>query len=98
MNTDEKLIGIVQQGKFHIFSPASAKGKSVRLAKMSIMAAMLPEHDEIDLTKHENKVLMVSSHHCDDDWGYSAEIVEEAGPILTAVVQVVFDPSEVPGA
>jgi hypothetical protein len=48
-----------------------------------------PEAQEIDLKKHEGKAIMVRGRY-GGGWIYSAEIIDLAGPILSALVQKVF--------
>lgn len=50
----------------------------------------LPESAELDLTPYEGKAVMVSGRDGGAGWVYSAQVVDEAGPILTAVVYQVF--------
>jgi hypothetical protein len=47
-----------------------------------------PETGEIDLTPYEGQAIMVRGVSGDGDtWIYAAEIIDTAGPILTAVVE-----------
>ena len=56
---------------------------------MPMQAALPPEAQEIDLKKHEGKAIMVVGR-CSGDWIYSAEIIDLASPIVTALVKKVF--------
>jgi hypothetical protein len=51
--------------------------------------AMPPEARELNLAEYEGQAIMVCGHD-GGGWIYSAEIIDVAGPILTAVVQQVF--------
>ena len=86
MNGNDLFLGIVQDGKFHSLSPKTA---SVRLTGISMQAAVAPESQELHLTEYEGSAVMVRGHD-GGGWIYSAEIVDKAGPILTAVVREVF--------
>lgn len=44
------------------------------------------------MTKYEGQAIMVRGHD-GGNWLYSAEVIDQAGPILTAVVQQVFSQS-----
>lgn len=44
-----------------------------------------PESTELDLTEYEGKAIMVRGHSS-GEWIYSAEVIDQARPILTAVV------------
>jgi hypothetical protein len=48
-----------------------------------------PDAREIDLAEYEGRAIMVSGHD-DGSWIYSASVIDEAGPILTAVVEQLF--------
>jgi hypothetical protein len=48
-----------------------------------------PESREIDLLPYEGRVLVVRGHDS-GGWIYEAEIVEEGGPLLTALVEPTF--------
>lgn len=49
----------------------------------------MPEIAEIDLSKYQGKALIVLVRD-GDGWIYSAEVVDQVGPILAAVVQKLF--------
>ena len=89
MSANERILGLVQDGRFHILSPGRSKGIEARLTAMGMQAAIRPEMEEIDLAPHEGTALMVEGHD-GGGWIYSAKVIEEAGPILTAVVRQVF--------
>ena len=50
---------------------------------------MRPERAELDLTEYEGQAIMVRGLNA-GGWVYSAAVIDQAGPILTAVVQQVF--------
>lgn len=69
--------------------PTGMAVSSMRLTRMGMQAAAAPESQEIDLSPYEGKALMVQGQE-GSDWLYSAEVIDEAEPILTAVVQHIF--------
>ena len=87
---DEDYLGLVKDKKFLLLIPESESGNVVRLTEMPMQAAIPPEAQEIDLKKHEGKAIMVRGR-CGGGWIYSAEIIDLAGPILSALVQKVFN-------
>jgi hypothetical protein len=91
MNGNDQFLGIVQDGAFELMSPYSAPGGSVRLTAISMQAAVPPETAELDLSVYEGKAIMVRGHD-GGGWIYSAAVIDQAGPILTAAVQKVFGP------
>ncbi|MDO8586986.1 MAG: hypothetical protein Q7T82_08090 [Armatimonadota bacterium] len=85
---NEEMFGIVKGGEFHRLSPAGAGG-SARLTGMGMQEARPPESAEIRLEDYENRAIMIRGHDS-GGWIYSAEIIDHAGPILTAVVEKMF--------
>jgi hypothetical protein len=51
--------------------------------------SMPPEAQEISVKKHEGKAIMVKGRY-GGGWIYSTEMIDIAGPILSALVQKVF--------
>ena len=92
MGTSDQYLGIVQLGHLRILAPDKAAGESVRLTGIQMQEPAPPETKEIDLKPYEGRALMVGGHY-GGGWIYAAAIVEEAGPILTAVVKRVFGPN-----
>ena len=86
---DEDYLGLVKDKKLLILIPESESGNALRLTEMPMHAALPPEAQEIDLKKHEGKAIMVVGR-CSSDWIYSAEIIDLASPIVTALVKKVF--------
>jgi len=89
MNSNDQFLGIVQLGHFQILTPDRIADTSVRLTSMPMQAAQPPESKELDLTEYEGQAIMVRGHD-GGGWIYSAEVIDRAGPILTAVVRRVF--------
>lgn len=84
-----RFIGVVEMGEFLILDPPRPIGGTVSLTRIPMQAAQSPESDEIDLAGYEGRSIMVCGHE-DSGWIYSAKIIDQAGPILTAVVEKVF--------
>ncbi len=84
-----RFIGVVKGGEFVILDPPSPAGRTARLTRIPIQAARSPESDEIDLVGYEGRTIMVCGQE-DGGWIYSAKIVDQAGPIVTALVEKVF--------
>jgi hypothetical protein len=84
-----KVMGLVQNGRLRLSVPSGRLESSVRLTRIAPQAAESPESAEIDLSEYEGVALMVTG---DDQgaWIFSAEIIDKAGPILSAVVERLF--------
>ncbi len=89
MNGNEQFLGIVQNGAFQILVPQRLSGGSVRLTGIQMQESVPPESKELDLTEYEGKAIMVRGHDS-SGWIYSAEVIDQADPILTMVVRQVF--------
>jgi hypothetical protein len=85
----DQFLCIVKDGKITVLLPESQAGKVVRLTEMPMQAAIAPEVQEISVKKHEGKTIMVEGRSS-DGWIYSSELIDTAGPILSALVQKVF--------
>jgi hypothetical protein len=89
MNGDD-FLGIVQNGEFTPLVPDPGPiSVPIRLTGISMQESVPPESKELDLTEYEGKAIMVRGYG-GGGWIYSAEVIDQAGPILTAVVQQVF--------
>ncbi len=89
MNGNDQFLGIVKNGAFQLLAPHRPSGDSVRLTGIQMQESVPPETEELDLTKYEGQAIMAHGHD-GGGWIYSAEVIEQAGPILTMVVQKVF--------
>jgi hypothetical protein len=89
MNGRDQVLGIVENGRFKRLEPGGPLGDFLRLTSIQRQEARPPESGEVNLTEYEGKAIMVSGY-VDSGWVYSAAVIDEAGPILTAVVQKVF--------
>jgi hypothetical protein len=89
MREDDQFLGIVENGMFKLLHPDNLAGTSARLTGIQMQEATSPESREIDLSEFEGEAIMVQGHY-GGDWIYTAELVDEAGPILTVLVQKLF--------
>jgi hypothetical protein len=89
-----RLLGVVEDGKLIVLDPYYAPRGVVRLTAIPMVAAQPPVSGEVDLSGYEGRAIMVLGHD-GGGWVYSAEVVDQADPILTAVVRRVFQPEKV---
>ena len=89
MSGADLFLCTVKNGEIMVLLPESEAGNAVRLTEMPMQKAVAPEVQEISVKKHEGKAIMVEGHSS-GGWIYSAELIETAGPILSALVQKVF--------
>ncbi len=87
MNGNDQFIGIVQNGQFTSLVPPS--GGPLRLTGIPMQATQPPESAELDLAGYEGQAIMAQGYD-GGGWLYSAEVLDQAGPILTAVVRQLF--------
>ena len=90
MNGDSQFLCMVKDGKITVLYPESEARNVVRLTEMPLQAALPPEAQEISVKKHEGKAIMVEGRYS-GDWIYSTEMIDLAGPILSALVLKVFN-------
>ena len=86
MNGHDQFLGVVQNGTFHLLMPRQGEA---RLTTIQMQEAQSPEMNELDLTEYEGKAIMVRGYD-GGGWIYSAGVIDQAGPILTMVVQQLF--------
>jgi hypothetical protein len=92
MNSNDQFLGIVQLGQFQILAPEHAAGEFVRLTRIQMQEALPPEIKEVQLSQYEGQAIMVRGQYS-GKWICSAEVIDQAGPILTDVVRQVFGPT-----
>lgn len=91
----DKFLGIVQDGRFMILSPRPqcCTVRLTRIVKPASIAEELTASHEINLAEHEGKALMVTGVLPErKGWLYEANVIDQAGPILTEVVKEIFGP------
>jgi len=81
-----KVMGLVQNGEFRLSVPSGRPEPFARLTRITPQASEPPEADQIDLRQYEGSAIMVTGYD-GGAWIYSAVIIDQAGPILTAVVE-----------
>jgi hypothetical protein len=89
----EKLLGIVQDDRFSVLLPRSqcCTVKLTRIARPASIADELAASHEIDLAELEGRAIMVTGVLPErKGWLYEANVIDQAGPILTEVVKETF--------
>lgn len=89
MNENNQFLGIVKNGQLQLLQPEDLTGTTVWLTRIQMQEARSEDSAEIDLTEYEGKAIIVRGHQS-GEWIYSAEVTDQAGPILAAVVQKLF--------
>jgi hypothetical protein len=90
----DTFLGLVQDSRFTVLVPEAAHCCSVRLTRLEQPA--IPETEavithELNLSQYEGRAIMVRGSLPEyKGWLYEAQIVDEASPILTAVVNKIF--------
>jgi hypothetical protein len=85
----DQIIGMVRDGEFLPLEPRQGLG-SLRLTSIRMMEARSPESGELHLEDYEGSVIMIRSQGSGGGWLYAARIVDQAGPILSAVALRIF--------
>lgn len=86
MNKDGQFLGMVENRKFQLLLPETLAGTSFRLTSVRVQEAVSPESREINLAEYEREAILIQGRES-GEWIYSAELIDEAGPILTLLVQ-----------
>jgi hypothetical protein len=89
MNNRIQFVGVVKDRKFYVLAPKMEQGGPSRLTTISLVEAVAPEAKEIDLSKYEGKAIAVLGVG-GGKWISSAEVVDEAGAIVAAIMAKVF--------
>ncbi|REL24483.1 hypothetical protein DYD21_17970 [Rhodohalobacter sp. SW132] len=89
MSQSSNFLGIIKKGQFHVLDPPQAVGKSLRFTSMSMQESRRPESAELDLKEFEGSAVLIRGHG-DSGWVYSAEMIDQATPIVTELVRRVF--------
>lgn len=83
------FLGVVKNGKFHSFSPMGVFDDPLTLTNVGMVEARPPEAGILSLSRYEGCAIMVQGRG-GGKWIYRARIVDNAGPIVTAIVQHIF--------
>jgi hypothetical protein len=89
MNRNDKYLGVVHDGKFQQLLPVPGPGDRTRFTGIQVQQAVTPERGELELSTYEGSAIMIHGHD-HGKWVFSAEVFDEAGSILTAMVQEMF--------
>jgi methylaspartate ammonia-lyase len=87
MDNNIQFLGIVKDGRLHIFVPRTESAEAVRLTEDSMVVGR--EIVEMDICKYEGMAIAVKGYG-GGDWVYSAEIIDQAGPIVAVLLAKVF--------
>ena len=91
----ELFLGLARNGEFEPLAPRALPGFAVRLTSMPMQAAQPPESEEIDLTPHEGRCLVLRGHD-GGGWIYSARVVARFGSLPTAALRWLFGHGDTP--
>lgn len=86
MNSTIEMMGMVRNGRFKPSVPSGRLELYARLTRISPHTSQSPESGEIDIRDFEGRAIMVRGYD-HGAWIYEAEIIDTAGPILSAVVE-----------
>jgi hypothetical protein len=89
----EKFLGIVENSRFSILMPRPqcCTVKLTRISKPASIAEELVASHEINLSEYEGKAIMVTGALPEHKgWLYEANVIDQAGPILSEVVKETF--------
>jgi hypothetical protein len=79
----ERLLGIVRNGEFLVLRKKGPTGNPLRLTTIMITEARAPV--QLNLTEYEGRAILVSGY-TSGGFVYQANIVDRAGPIVTATI------------
>ena len=91
----DKFLGLVQDGRFMILMPRPqcCTVRLTRIVKPASIAEELTASHEINLAEYEGRAIMVTGVLPErKGWLYEANVIDQAGPILTEVVKETFGP------
>ncbi len=89
MNNKKQFVGVVKDGKFYVLAPRMEREGPNRLTTIFMNEGVAPEAKEINLGKYEGKAIAIKGYG-GDGWIYSAEVVDEEGTIMAALMAKVF--------
>ncbi len=95
MSNREQFLGMVRKGVFYILAPQGFENRPMRLTGIHITADADPDAEEIDLSDYEDRVIVINGHpRGSSSWIYSAEVAEEAGPVVSNFLETYFSEEE----
>lgn len=92
-NNNLQILGLVQDQVFKQLHPISKLNVQLRFTGNQPQESVPPESRELNLAEYEGRAIMIRGVD-QGGWIYSAEVIDTAGPIFTAVVEKLFKPSE----
>jgi hypothetical protein len=88
-----EFLGRVENGEFRILEPKEhcCTVRLTKLIKPSLLDEAAIEKHKIDLSTNEGMAIMVEGALGKEElWVYEANVVDRAGPILSALVRKIF--------
>jgi hypothetical protein len=83
------LLGVVRDGRFFIIHPEHSARSHLRLTTVAPPDMNRPEQGLLDLSPYDGKVIMVEGVG-QGGWLYAAKVVDQASPIVMALIQEFF--------
>ena len=87
MNNDRQFLGIVKSNRLHILVPKSESEEPANLTPESMNVGYVPK--PMDLSAYDGKAIAVRGYG-GSGWIYSVKIIDQAEPIVTALLAKVF--------
>lgn len=84
---EERILGLVEGGRFHPLVPRLALGDQVRLTEIGMQVAQAPESAELDLRAYEGRAVVVQGRDS-GGWVYSARVTREMAPLASGLVRI----------
>jgi hypothetical protein len=78
-------LGIVQNGLFHQVLPKSTGNGTKQFTSIAPQQAVDPQSGELSFGEYEGFAIMISGND-HGGWVFDAEVIDCAGPIVTALV------------
>jgi hypothetical protein len=84
-----RVLGLSRAGQFSVIHPERFAEKGVGLTTIRASEARAPESSRLDLSPYEGRLIMVEGvDH--GGWLYEARVIDQAGPIMSAVIRELF--------
>ena len=90
INNAKQFLGLIKNGVFDQIKPNPNIQK--RFTSIQPNESISPESGELNFDQYEGQVIMIRGLD-QGGWIYSAEVIDTAGPILSAVIEKLFQPS-----
>ena len=86
---DIRYLGLARDGRFEQMAPRPIFAGTLRLTRIAMQAAQLPESGEVDLSPYEGQAIVIEGHD-GGGWIYSARVVKVTGPLATILLRYAF--------